>query len=42
LDEYKSKFVGLTITADEVSSLVKVTFEYMPEDAVLTVNGEII
>lgn len=42
LEEYQAKFVGLTITADEITNLVSVTFEYMPDDAVLTVNGEII
>ena len=42
LDDYQAKFVGLTITADEITNLVSVTFEYMPDDAILTVNGEII
>ena len=42
LQEYKAKYVGIEITADNIVEKVQITFEYMPDDAVLTVNGEII
>jgi hypothetical protein len=42
LQEYKAKYVGIEITADTIVEKLQITFEYMPDDAVLTVNGEII